>query len=253
MDVEDATALGVRQRPDAVLRREPRGAAVVSLSRSRARELRHRHEESSSRPVGGTHEPDGARWQPAGLQCRTQHVVDERRHGAERGAAGSQHGRVEALEKLPRHVERHVRTSLEVRADRPDGNPPLAHAQAVRERPRVDLAFERLDPAIASSCVARPSTRASSSRSRSSVPRRGARLLLDVERIGREHRRAPLAHERRCGRSASLTRSSASAGAASFAAPPRARCPRAGSLQFVYWPSVARHASLRIERLRTGL
>jgi len=93
----------------------------------------------------GADEPDGAGREPARLERRPQHVVDERGHGAERGPAGAQHGRVEALQQLAGDVQGDVRARLEVRADRADGNAPLAHAEPVRQRPRPGLALERLD------------------------------------------------------------------------------------------------------------
>ena len=61
----------------------------------------------------------------------------------ERGAAGPEHRGVQALEQLAGDVERDVRPRLEVRSDRADRDPPLAHAKPVRERPRVGFALER--------------------------------------------------------------------------------------------------------------
>ena len=89
--------------------------------------------------------PTASGRQAGPLERRPQHVVDEHGDRAERRAAGPQHGGVQALQELPGDVERDVRARLEVRADRPDRDPPLADDQAVRERPRADLPLERLD------------------------------------------------------------------------------------------------------------
>ena len=90
-------------------------------------------------------EPDRARRQACTLESRAQHLVDEHGHRAQRGAAGAQDDRVQALQELPGDVERDVRPGLEVRADRADRDPPLADLEAVGQRPRAEVALERLD------------------------------------------------------------------------------------------------------------
>ena len=95
--------------------------------------------------IGRAHEPDRGRRQPGLLERRAQHVVDERRDGAQRRAARAQDRRVQALQQLAGDVERDVRPRLEVRADGADRDPPLVHDEAVRERARADLALERLE------------------------------------------------------------------------------------------------------------
>ena len=89
--------------------------------------------------------PDGTRREPRLLERGPQDLVDEQRDRPERRAARPQDRGVEALQQLAGDVERDVRSGLEVRADGADRDPPLADPEAVLERPRADLALERLD------------------------------------------------------------------------------------------------------------
>ena len=61
----------------------------------------------------------------------------------ERGAAGAQDGRVQALQELPGDVDRDVRPRLEVRADRADRDAPGLDAEPVLERPAILGPLER--------------------------------------------------------------------------------------------------------------
>ena len=148
VDVEHAAALGVGERADAVRGREPgqlRRARPAAAQDHERHERGHRDEDARALAIGRAHEPDRGRRQPGPVERRTQHVVDERRDGAQRRAARPQYRRVQALEQLPRDVERDVRPGLEVRADGPDRDPPLVHDETVREGARADLALQRLE------------------------------------------------------------------------------------------------------------
>ncbi len=160
---------------------------------------------------GSEHEGAGAvavgasgrgRPRPAAGRCplerRAQDLVDEDGDGAQRGAARPQHGGVEALQQLARHVESDVRPCLEVRADGPDRDPPLAHVEPVRQRP----ATRSRDRAGRMAAMRRPARRARrpgrpSRRRRSSVPSssRPGRLL-DVRLVGGEELSPALTDER---------------------------------------------------------
>ncbi len=146
--VEHAPALGVRERADAVLGRETREARgrLAAATEDHERDLaRQRDEDARSLAVGGANEPDRGTRQPGCLEGGPEHVVHEDRDRSERGAAGAEHGGVEALEELSGDVERDVRARLEVRPDGADRDPALRHPQAVLERPRVGLSREGLD------------------------------------------------------------------------------------------------------------
>ena len=146
VDVEDAAALGVRERAHSVLGREARELRrrLAAAAEDHEREhLRQRDEHARALAIRRAHEPDRAARKPRVLERGPQHVVDEHGHRAQRGAPGAQDGGVEALQQLPGDVERDVRARLEVRADRADRDPPLADHEPVRERARADLALER--------------------------------------------------------------------------------------------------------------
>ena len=88
------------------------------------------------------------------LERRPQHLVDERRDGAERGAARPEHRGVQALQQLPGDVERDVRPRLEVRADRPDRDPPLADDEAVRRASALPISRSSgSSAAVAATCA----------------------------------------------------------------------------------------------------
>ena len=82
----------------------------------------------------------------AGRSTSSTSAVDR----PQRGAAGAQHGRVQALQQLAGDVERDVRPGLEVRADRSDRDPPLAHdagrSRASASRSRARAARARPSP-----------------------------------------------------------------------------------------------------------
>ena len=123
VDVEDAAALGVRERADAVLRRVPRersGRRPAPAQDHERDQLGQRDEHSGSLAVGRAHEADGRRRQGRSLERGAENVVDEHGHGPERGAARAEDGGVEALQELAGDVERHVRARLEGRADDAD-------------------------------------------------------------------------------------------------------------------------------------
>ena len=148
MDVEHAPTLGVGERAHSVLGGQARegGGRLAAPAQDHERDpLRHRHEHSSALAIGGADEPDRSGWQAGVLESWSQHVVDEDGHGAESGATSAQNSCVQALQQLASDVEGDVRPSLEVRADSPDRDPPLADLEAVRQRPGVDLALERRD------------------------------------------------------------------------------------------------------------
>ena len=149
MHVEHAAALGVGERPHAVLRREARersGGLAAPAEDDERDPARQRHEQAGALTIGRADEPDRPAGQPGALERGPEHVVHECGDRAERGTSRAQDGGVEALQELSGNVERDVRPRLEVRADRADRDPPLAHAQPVRKRPGAGLALERLDP-----------------------------------------------------------------------------------------------------------
>ena len=149
VDVEHAAALRVGERADAVLGGEPRerrsrlpaaaedrragrAAACETSSRAPSRSAeRTRPTAPSGRPAASS----------AGRSTSSTSTVTVR----ERGAAGPQERRVQALQELAGDVEGDAGPGLEVRADGADRDAPLAHAQAVGQRPGGRLALERLD------------------------------------------------------------------------------------------------------------
>ena len=148
VDVEDAAALGVRQRANAVVGREPRESRRRGAAAAQDHErdpAGNGDERLGSGAIGRAHEPDRAAVDAFCLQCRSQHLVDQRLDRRERRAARAEDDRVQALQNLGRNVERHPRPRLEVGPDRPDGNAQLAHLQPVRERPARDLPLEGLE------------------------------------------------------------------------------------------------------------
>ena len=136
----------MRQRPHALLGREPRerrrrlAAAPEDHERHQARQ---RDEYTGSFPVGRADEPDGLGRQARLGERRPQHLVDEGCDGPKRCAAGSQDGAVQALQELTSDVDSDVRPRFEVRADDADRDPPFRDLEPVRQPPRVELALER--------------------------------------------------------------------------------------------------------------
>ena len=113
-----------------------------------------------------------------------------------------QHRRVQALQQLSGHVERDIGPSLEVRADGPDRDPPLADLEPVRERPRGDLALERLDRGDRGDLLRdrRRRARRPAAAGRASPRRVGPSRASTVGLVRGEDLRPALAHERRRGR-----------------------------------------------------
>ena len=200
VDVEHAAALGVGERADAVLGREARelGRARAAAAEDDERDERgHRHERAGALAVGRADEPDGARREPGALERRAQHVVDERGDRAERGAAGAQHGRVQALQQLPATSSATFGRASKFAPTVPIGIRRSLHAQAVRRasasRSRARAARARRSPRPGRRVLR---ARASSRRRRSSVPSSsvpGGRL--DVGGVRGEHSSAPLAEQ----------------------------------------------------------
>ena len=149
--------------------------------------LGHGHENACAFPLGRADEPDGARRQTGGLERRAERLVDKHGHRAQRGAAGAQDGRVQALQQLTGDVEGDVRARLEVGADGPDRDAPFAHLEAVRERPRIDLALQRLDRRHGLDLGGQPLHPLV-------VEPQAVRGRLAVGRVGLEDLRAPLQH-----------------------------------------------------------
>ena len=148
MDVEHTAAFRVGERADAVFRRQTRkcGSRLAAPAQNYERDpFRNRHEHARAFAIGRADEPDGAGGQTRVLEGGPQNVVDENRDRAQRRSSGAQDRRVEALQQLTRDVEGDVGTSFEVRADGPDRNATLADLEPVRQRPGVDLAFQRRD------------------------------------------------------------------------------------------------------------
>ncbi len=146
VDVENTPALGVRERPDAVQRCTARecGRGRPAAAQDHERDQRRQGDERlGSLPARRPDEADRFAGQADLLERRTKHPVDERRHGRERGASGTEDDRVAALEQLGRDIGRDVRPRLEVRADDADRNPALRHLQAVGQPPRPDFPLER--------------------------------------------------------------------------------------------------------------
>ena len=146
VQVEDAAALGMRERAHALLgsksRQRGRRGATAAQDDQR-HESRQRDERPGALPIRGAHETDRRRRQSRPLERRTKHIVDERRHRPQRGAARAEHPGVAALQQLSRDVDRNVGPRFEVRADDADRDPPLGDEKTVGQRPRGDLALER--------------------------------------------------------------------------------------------------------------
>ena len=144
--VEDAAALSVRERADAVLggMAGERGGGLAAAAQDHERQHgRQRDERTCAFPVRRADEPDRVRRQPGLGQRRSKDLVDERGDGAERRAAGPEHGAVQALQQLSCDVDGDVRPRLEVGADDADRDAPLRDLEAVRQCPGRDLAVER--------------------------------------------------------------------------------------------------------------
>ena len=93
MHVEDAAALGVRERAHSVLCRESRerGRRLAAAAQDDERDEAREHDErAGSLAIGRPHEADGTRRQPGFRESGTQHLVDDRRDRAQRGAAGAE-------------------------------------------------------------------------------------------------------------------------------------------------------------------
>ena len=168
--------------------------------------------------VGRSNEADGAGRQAGGFERRAQHLVDEDRHRTQGGAPGPEHRGIEALEELPRDVQRDVRSGLEVRTDRADRDAALAYLETVGQRPGGDLALERRDlrrPVHLLGETLDPARIQTEPVEQAVVePALG---ILDVCLVGGQDRRLALPHERGGVVSVSATASSVSRGVARFA------------------------------------
>ena len=183
----------MRERADAVLGgvagKRGRGLAAATQDHER-QDGRQRDESTCSLTVRRAHESDHVRRQPRIGQRRAKHLVDERGDGTKRRTARPQHGAVQALQQLSRHVDGDVRPRFEVRADDADRDAPLRDLEAVRQRPGRDLTVERrqggqlaqlrLDPCQPLGVEAKPIERALVERTRSGV---------EIGRVRLEHGR----------------------------------------------------------------
>ena len=152
MDVQHSPTLGVRQRSHTVLCREAGelGRGLAASAQDHERDLLgHRDEHAGSLAVG---ESARASTRPraaapflrrAGLSTSSTSMVTVRSAAPLRCGAQP----CQALQELAGDIERDVGARLEVRADDPDRNSPLAHPETVVERPGIDLALERVERA----------------------------------------------------------------------------------------------------------
>ena len=148
VDVENAASLGMCERPDAVIGREPRerrrrrAAAAQDHERDPAWQ-RDQHLRAGA--LGRAYEPDGASVDPFCLERGPQHPVDQLRRRSERGAARAQHDRVEALQHLRATSSATPGLASKLAPIVPTGMRSSRTCSPFGERPARDLPLERLE------------------------------------------------------------------------------------------------------------